>query len=154
MLRIFEDDYGYGYQPEWQWDYDDLAGTYIEHPRQTLLLALDAASGEVVGTGAIRAGGPRSPAWLAARYQPPEQIAQIVRLFVHPAHRRRGVARLLVDELQRFVQGVGGYRVICLHTETVPEFWQRLGCQLIHDGRTADPPEPSVHFELPLPEIT
>ena len=150
MLRIFEQDYGYGYQPRWHWDYDDLQGTYIDNPRHALILALDAGSGEIVGTAGLRSGGPTLPAWLAERYQPPERTAQIVRVFVHPEHRRRGIARLLVEELRRFVRDVGEYDVICLHTESAVDFWQALGCRVVHDGRTADPPEPSVHFELSM----
>jgi GNAT superfamily N-acetyltransferase len=150
MLDIFEQDYGYGYQPRWHWDYDDLVGTYIDNPRHALILALDSRTGEIVGTGGLRSGGPTSPAWLAERYRPPERTAQIVRVFVHSEHRRRGVARLLVEALRRFVSEVGEYDVICLHTETAVDFWQALGCRVVYDGPTADPPEPSVHFELAL----
>jgi GNAT superfamily N-acetyltransferase len=150
MLRIFEQDYGYGYQPQWHWDYDDLVGTYFENPRHALILALDTQTDEIVGTAGLRSGGPTSPDWLAERYQPTERTAQIVRVFVHAEHRRRGIARLLVEELRQFVHGVGEYDVICLHTESAVDFWQALGCTLVHDGRTADPPEPSVHFELAL----
>lgn len=150
MLRIFAQDYGYGYQPRWHWDYDDLVGVYIDNPRHTLMLALDSRSGDIVGMGGVRSGGPASPGWLAARYQPPERTAQIVRVFVHAEHRRRGIARALVEELRRFVRDAGEYEVICLHTETAVDFWQALGCRLVHDGRTADPPEPSVHFELEM----
>jgi GNAT superfamily N-acetyltransferase len=150
MLRIFEQDYGYGYRPRWHWDYDDLVGTYLENPRHTLVLALDARTGEIVGTGGLRSGGPSSPGWLAERYQPPERTAQIVRVFVHADHRRRGVARLLVEDLRRFVVEVGEYDVICLHTERAVDFWQALGCRVVHYGRMADPPEPSVHFELEM----
>jgi GNAT superfamily N-acetyltransferase len=71
-------------------------------------------------------------------------------VFIHPAYRRRGVARLLVEELRRFVRDVGEYDVICLHTESAVDFWQAVGCRIVHDGRTANPPEESVHFELEL----
>ncbi len=151
MLGIFEKDFGYGYHPVWHADYDDLIGTYLENPRHTLLLVLDAASGEIVGTAGLRSGGPTRPAWLAERYQPPDRTAQIVRVFTHPGHRRRGIARLLVEELRRFVREIGDYDVICLHTETAVEFWESFGGRIVHDGRTAEPPEPSIHFELDLP---
>jgi ribosomal protein S18 acetylase RimI-like enzyme len=150
MLSIFEQDYGYGYQPQRHWDYDDLQGVYIDHPRHTLVLALDPASGEIAGTAGLRSGGPTSPLALARQYQPPERTAQIVRVFIHPDQRRRGIARLLVDELQRFVREIGTYDVICLHTENAVDFWQAMGCRIVHDGRAADPPEPSVHFELDM----
>jgi GNAT superfamily N-acetyltransferase len=150
MLSIFEQDYGYGYQPQWHWDYDDLQGVYIDHPRHTLVLALDPASGEIVGTAGLRSGGPTSPPAPARRYQPSERTAQIVRVFIRPDQRRRGIARLLVDEVRRFVREVGTYDAICLHTENAVDFWQAMGCRIVHDGRAADPSEPSVHFELDM----
>jgi hypothetical protein len=55
-----------------------------------------------------------------------------------------------VEDLRRFVRDVGEYDVSCLHTESAVDFWQALGCRIVHDGRRADPPEPSVHFELAL----
>jgi GNAT superfamily N-acetyltransferase len=153
MLGIFEQDYGYGYRPQWHWDYDDLRGVYIDHPRHTLVLAVDEATGEIVGTGGLRSGGPTSPtlpAWLVERYRPPERAAQIVRVFTHSGHRRRGIARLLVQDLRRFACEVGGYEVICLHTENAVAFWQAMGCALVYDGRSGDPPDGSVHFELEM----
>ena len=92
MLQIFERDYGYGYQPQWHWDYDDLQRVYLEHPRHTMMLAHDVATGALVGTAGIRSGGPNAPTlpdWLVARYQPPERTAQIVRVFVAAGQRRR-----------------------------------------------------------------
>lgn len=149
-LSVFEHDYGYGYQPQWHWDYDDIPGVYLHQPRHTLLLAHDGSSGELVGTAALRSGPPKSPAWLVERYQPPEETAQLYRVFTHREHRRRGIARRLVDAIQRFAMQVGGYRRICLHTESAVDFWLGMGYAVIHDGRTADPPDQAVHFELPL----
>ncbi|MGE3271266.1 MAG: GNAT family N-acetyltransferase [Chloroflexota bacterium] len=151
MLRIFEQDYGYGYQPRWHWDYDDLQGVYLDNPRHALIVAVDQATGEIVGTAGLRSGGPTAPSlpsWLVDRYRPPERTAQIVRVFTHPQHRRRGIARRLVQEIQRFVRDDGGYEVICLHTENAVDFWKAMGCQLVYDGRAGDPPDGSVHFEL------
>lgn len=74
MLQVFEQDYRYGYQPQWHWDYDDLQGVYLDNPRHTLFMVVDDASGGVVGTAGIRSGGPTSsslPRWLVERYQPP-----------------------------------------------------------------------------------
>lgn len=150
-LAIFEQDYGYGYRPAWHWDYDDVRGVYLDNPRHALWLALDGRSGALVGTAGLRAGGPRSPAWLAARYRPPVETAQLVRVFTRRDRRRRGVARRLVDEAVRFARQDGDYRAVCLHTESAVDFWLHLGWTLVHDGRSAEPPEASVHFELPLP---
>ncbi|MCC6176844.1 MAG: GNAT family N-acetyltransferase [Chloroflexi bacterium] len=151
MLSIFEHDYGYGYRPQWHWDYDDLRGVYLENPRHTLILASDDATGQVVGTGAVRSGGPTSetlPSWLVERYRPSERTAQLVRVFVHLEYRRRGIARGLVEELLGFVRAVGGYDVVCLHTENAVDFWQAMGCHLVYDDRVSDGSGSSVHFEL------
>ncbi|MCC7369044.1 MAG: GNAT family N-acetyltransferase [Chloroflexi bacterium] len=151
MLRIFQDDYGYGYRPEWHWDYDDLQGVYLDNPRHTLLLALEDDTGELIGMGGVRSGGPTAdtlPVWLRERYQPPERTAQIVRVFVAAGQRRRGVARRLVDALRAFVREAGGYERVCLHTEQAVAFWQAMGCRVVYDGRTGTPPAGSVHFEL------
>lgn len=149
-LSVFEQDYGYGYRPEWHWDYDDIPGVYLHQPRHALMLAHDGHSGELVGTAALRSGPPRSPGWLVERYQPPEETAQLYRVFTHHGYRGRGVARRLVEALRSFAVRVGGYRRICLHTETAVNFWLGLGCTVVHDGRTADPPDATVHMELPL----
>ena len=153
MLKIFEQDYGYGYQPRWHWDYDDLQGVYLDNPRHTLILAVDDATGEIVGTAAIRAGGPTAatlPRWLVERYQPPEQTAQIVRVFIDASYRRRGLARLLVDALRVCVRDIGGYRSICLHTDSAVAFWSALPTRIVYDGRQATPPDGTVHFEMDL----
>jgi len=155
MLRIFEQDYGYGYQPRWHWDYDDLQGTYLDNPRHALILVLDSITDEIVGMAGVRAGAPTPPnlpGWFVERYQPAERTAQIVRVFTHPEHRRRGIARLLVDETRRFVRDVGGYDRISLHTESAVDFWLAMPTRVVYDERTDEAPNGTVHFELdPLP---
>ncbi|MFN8632957.1 MAG: GNAT family N-acetyltransferase [Chloroflexota bacterium] len=153
MLTIFEQDYGYGYQPQWHWDYDDLQGVYLDNPRHVLFVVTDDASSEIVGTAGIRSGGPKSPTlpgWLVERYQPPERAAQIVRVFVHPGYRRRGIARALVEACRRFVQGVGGYEMIALHSESAIDFWRTLPTVEVYDERSAETPSGAVHFELAM----
>lgn len=54
----------------------------------------------------------------------------ILRLAVHPAHRRRGIATRLVDELERRFQRMGCPRVNLLvmpDNATALRFWQGLG---------------------------
>lgn len=61
MPRVFQQDYGYGYQPRWLWDYDDVQGVYLDNSRHMLFVVADDASREVVGTVGIRSGGPKGP---------------------------------------------------------------------------------------------
>jgi ribosomal protein S18 acetylase RimI-like enzyme len=155
MRRTFEEDYGYGYLPAYHADTDDLQGCYVEHPRHALFVAVDAATGEVIGTAGIRAGthrAPPHPQWLADAYDP-HRTAQLVRVFVAREQRRRGIGRALVAAAQRFVAAEGTYATICLHTEArvpgVEEFWRAVGA-LVYDGRHETPPQ-AMYFEVPIP---
>ncbi|MEU8972293.1 GNAT family N-acetyltransferase [Streptomyces monashensis] len=155
MLDTVYRDFGTGYVPRRHADIVDPAAAYLAPVRHALFVAVDAA-GEVVGTGALDARGPAwppNPRWLAERY-PSGPTAQLRRVYVRPAHRRRGIARELVGRLLEFAAADGGYRAVYLHTDpAVPgaeAFWRSLG-RPVHDERT-DPERPQslVHFELPV----
>ncbi|MGW3731116.1 N-acetyltransferase family protein, partial [Streptomyces sp. NPDC000851] len=74
--------------------------------------------------------------------------------YVRPEHRRRGLARRLVDALVAFAEADGGYHFAYLHTDpAVPgaeAFWRSLA-KVVHDERE-DPGggQGIVHFEIPL----
>lgn len=155
MVRTFEEDFGYGYRPEYHADVDDLQGVYLDHPRHALLVAVADESGEIVGTGGVRSGGLKpafNPPWLVARYDP-ERTAQLVRVYTLREWRGRGVARALVEQALRFVADAGGYTVVALHTDPrspgAERFWRSLPTTLIHDDR--DGPSGSLHFEMAIP---
>src|SRR5215472_3192346 len=119
MLRTFEEDFGYGYRPDYHADVDDLRGTYLDNPRHALFVAVDDASDQVVATAGIRSGGLKpqyNPAWLVERYDP-ERTAQIVRVYVAREHRRRGIAQGLISAVCQFVADEGSYERIALHTD-------------------------------------
>lgn len=155
MLDTVHRDFGTGYVPRWHGDIVDPGGAYLGSRRHTLLVAVDGA-GEVVGTGALDSRGPEcppNPRRLAERY-PPGETAQLRRVYVRPEHRRRGIARELVQRLVEFAVADGGYRAVYLHTDqAVPgaeAFWRSLGT-VVHDERTdAEHPQSLVHFELPM----
>lgn len=156
-MRVLREDFGYAELRPFHADLDDLQGVYLDHPRHTLFVALDDATGAVLGTTGVRAGGPNSsphPAWLAWRYSP-ETTAQLYRVYIAPDHRRRGVARALVEAARRWIAAEGGYRVIYLHTNVgVPgaeAFWRSLPTTETYDGRHESEYAP-VHFELAFPE--
>lgn len=158
MLRTFEQDFGYGYNPDYHGDVDDMQGVYLDNPRHTLLVAVDDVSGAILGTGGVRSGGLKpafNHAWLVARYDP-ENTAQLVRVYTARESRGRGVARALVAALLEFVAREGSYAVVALHTDPnspgAERFWRSLPTTLILDDR--DGPSGSLHFEMAIPPVT
>jgi GNAT superfamily N-acetyltransferase len=154
MLRVFDEDYGYGYLPAYHADTDDLQGFYLNNPRHALFVAVDAATSQVIGTTGVVAGthkSPPHPQWLADAYDP-QRTAQLVRVFVAREHRQRGIGRALIAAARQFVASEGNYTVMCLHTEArtpgVEPFWRAVGT-LVYDGRQETPPQ-AMYFEVPL----
>jgi ribosomal protein S18 acetylase RimI-like enzyme len=94
---------------------------------------------------------------VAARYDP-DRTAQVVRVYVARAHRRRGVARALVELARRFAAAEGGYDVICLHTDVrapgAAPFWRSMPTRLVYDpqGHGEGISATTLHFELAFPE--
>lgn len=155
MIRTFEQDFGYGYNPAFHADVDDLQGVYLDNPRHTLLLAVDTSTGALLGTGGVRSGGLKpefNHAWLVARYDP-QTTAQLVRVYTARESRGRGVARALVAALLQFVADEGSYQVVALHTDPnspgAERFWRGMPTTLILDDR--DGPSGSLHFEMAIP---
>lgn len=155
MLDTVYRDFRTGYVPRWHGDVIDPVGAYLTPARHTLLVAVD-ADGEVVATGALDSRGPAhppNPAHVAERY-PSGVTAQLRRVYVRPEHRRRGLARRLVDELLAFAAADGGYRAVYLHTDPAVEgaepFWRSLA-KVVHDEREdAGGGQGIVHFDVPL----
>lgn len=156
MLDTFYNEFGYGYVPQWHRDVVDIQGTYLDDPRHLLLVAVH--DGEVVATTGVRSQGPHHPPhprWLAERY-PSGTTAQLVRVYVRPEHRRRGLARTLVDTACDFIANTPGYELIYLHTnvniEGTEAFW-RSAAKEVFDARTTGEHGPgvaTVHFEIPM----
>lgn len=157
MLDTLYNEFGYGYVPQWHGDTVDIEGTYLDDPRHLLLVAVH--DGDVVATTGVRSAGPAHPPhprWLAERY-PSGSTAQLVRVYVLPGHRRRGLARTLVDTACDFVADTPGYERIYLHTNTNVEgseaFW-RSQAEEVCDARATGEHGPgvaTVHFEIPMP---
>lgn len=152
MVRIIEGDYGYGYDPRWHGDLDDLQGLYLDRPRQALLVAVDDTTGATVGTIAVRTLAittPPHPAPFVARYDR-ARSAELVRVFVDPAYRRRGIARALVAAARRWVAGAGGYDVICLHSQFAVAFWRTLATEVFVEA--TGPDAGTAYLELTVPQ--
>src|SRR5262245_14773639 len=158
MLRTFEEDFGYGYRPDYHADVDDLRGTYLDNPRHALFVAVGHASDQLVATAGIRPGRLKAEfnqPWLVERYGR-ARTAQIVRVYVANEHRRRGIAQALVNAVCQFVADDGSYECIALHTDPrspgAERFWTAQPTTLIHDDR--DGPSRSLHFEMNIASPT
>lgn len=158
IMRVLEEDLGTGYMPQYHRDIDDMQGTYLDNRRQALFVAVDHAGGQVIGTIAVRTDGPKSPPhphWLAERYAP-DTACQLFRAYIAREHRRRGVARALVEAARRFIRDEGGYDTIYLHTNpSVPgaePFWRAMPTREVFDSRREEgaPGTNALHFELEM----
>ena len=158
IVRVLDDDLKSGYRPEIHWDIDDMQATYLDNRRQALFVAVDHESGRIIGTIAVRTDGPKSPphpGWLAERYAP-DTACQLFRAYIASEHRRRGVARALVEAARQFIRDEGGYDTIYLHTNpSVPgaePFWRAMPTREIFDARREPGATGSnaLHFELAM----
>ena len=158
IVRVLDEDLQTGYLPQHHWDIDDIQGTYLENRRHALFVAVDHASERMIGTIAVRADGPNSPphpSWLAERYAGPN-VCQLFRAYIAREHRRRGVARPLVEAARRFIRDEGGYDTIYLHTNPrVPgaePFWRSMPTIEVFDARRQEgaPGSYALHFELAM----
>lgn len=153
MLDTFYQVLGYGYLPEHHDDVIDLAGTYLNQPRQRLWVAEH--DGNIVATSAIRVRGPRCPPhpqWLVDRY-PDDTTAQFFRVYVRPEYQRHGLATELVRRGIEFVRATPGLARLYLHTDDrspgALAFWQTFGT-VVHDGRDPGASYQTVHLEISL----
>lgn len=152
MIGVIERDYGYGYDPRWHHDLDDLHGYYLDRPRHTLFVAVDDATGAIVGAVGVRTfaiTAPPHPEAVVARYDR-ERSAELVRVFVHQDYRRRGLARSLIEAARRWVADEGGYDVICFHSEFAIPFWRALGSTEVFVQRPGSG-DGATYFELTVP---
>jgi len=145
MRFILDHDYETGFRPEWHGDIEDLAGSYLDNPRQRLFVADD--NGQIVGTAAIRHRSPQQ--WFPGRYDP-EHTCELGRVYVAPTHRRRGLAQRLSEAARRWALK-NGYQMVSLHTESTNgpalALWTKL-CTRV-DPEEEGPPN-TVFFELPI----
>ena len=152
MRRTVEQDFGTPYDPGYHRDINDLAAAYLEPSRHALFVAVDDASGEVIGTGGLRVGRLRGgPDDLVRRYAG-DETAQLVQIYVAREHRRQGIARALVRACLAFAVHDGGYSIIALHTfphspGALP-FWESMATRVGYQERSEIPPE--TFFEIDI----
>jgi GNAT superfamily N-acetyltransferase len=158
MMRSVVEDFGSTYDPVVHADIDDIPGWYLEPEGPFLLVAQDTRTGEVIGTCGVRGGALKeglSPEHLVERYRD-GRTGQLVRVYVLKEHRRRHIARALVDATVERARREAHYDTIALHTYphspgALP-FWLSVGCELVEDD--VDGMTKAMFFELPLTERT
>jgi GNAT superfamily N-acetyltransferase len=154
MMRSVIEDFGDSYNPVIHADIDDIPGWYVKPEGPFLLVAEDTATGEVIATCGIRGGALKeglSPQHLVDRYRD-GRTGQLVRVYVLKEHRRRHIARALVQAVLERARQEGHYDTVALHTYphspgALP-FWQSFGCEVVEDD--VDGMTRAVFFELPL----
>jgi MFS family permease/GNAT superfamily N-acetyltransferase len=150
MRQTVEEDFETPYHPSYHRDIADLEAAYLGPPRHTLFIAIDDASGAVVGTGGVRVGRLRGgPPELVRRYAG-DDTAQLVRIYVRREARRRGIARAIVGACLEFVLADGGYSIIALHafphSPGALSFWESIATRVGYQEHTDIPPE--AFFEI------
>jgi GNAT superfamily N-acetyltransferase len=156
MLNVFYQDFGYGYLPEYHKDLDDLQGHYLDRPAHILFVAEEEDTGELLGMAgvkSVRPGlAPLAPAFLVEAYDRPD-VAELVRVYVDPAHRKRGVGHRLVEAARSWVAAEPTYSTLFLHTDAsypgALEFWRSHGTEL-YDSRGKIEGSKTLFFEIPL----
>jgi GNAT superfamily N-acetyltransferase len=139
MLRTVAEDFGHPYDPVVHADIDEMVSCYLQPHGPFLLVAADNHTGELLATAGIRGGALKeglSPPHLVERYRD-GSAGQLVRVYVLREHRRRGIARVLIDEVIRRARREGRYDTITLHTfphspGALP-FWQSMGAVVVED---------------------
>lgn len=156
MLRTVREDFGDPYDPIIHADIDDMVAWYLEPAGPFLLVAVDSGSGDIVATAGIRGGALKkrlSPPHLVERYRD-GRTGQLVWVYVLREHRRRGIARLLIQEVLDWARREGHYDTIALHTfphspGALP-FWLSLGSVVVEDDTTGV--SRALFMEIPLKE--
>lgn len=122
-------EYGIGPTPEFHYDIEGIREYYILPSTNTFFVAFD--GDKIVATAGIRAYD-RDYEFFRGIYTKTD-TASIWRLMVDSQYRRHGIARKLVNELEKFAKE-NNYRRIYLHTHRYLEagipFWKSIGYEI------------------------
>jgi GNAT superfamily N-acetyltransferase len=155
MRSVIEDSAG-AYDPVTHADIEDLSGSYLRPEGAFMLVVEDTTSGEVIATGGLRNGAfdpqdvPPQLALLERRYRS-GGTGQVTRVHVLPQHRRRGIARAVVETIIDRARAEARYVRLALHTHPYSPgalpFCLAMGFQEVLDDMEASR---QIFFELPL----
>ncbi len=160
-LRMINEFYGIGYTPAWHSDLDSLLSATPENwfsngERGGFLLVRDDA-GRIIAAGGLYGLGKKPPTRerLRDRYRDAERVCQIVRVYLEPGARRKGLGSSVVSALETKARELG-YITSYLHADAkTPDtlrFWRSQGYNEF--GRFSYPSpkgtDSSVDFEKSL----
>jgi GNAT superfamily N-acetyltransferase len=156
MLRSVIEDFQAEYDPRIHADIDDLTGWYTTPAGPFMLVAVDDATGRIVGTGGVRGGALKeglSPPYLVEKYRD-GRTGQIVRVYVLREERRRGIAKAIVRALLERAEAEQYYDRIVFHTflhsPGAVAFWTSMGAVLVEDD--TEGVSNALFYEFPVPE--
>ncbi len=148
LLKMIEDEYGYGFIPQYHQDIKNMDSYYLEPEDGNFFLALDDETGNIIGTIGIRAYDKDYP--LFENVYNSKTTASIWRVFVDKRWRRSGVASTLVRRAEEFCI-IKGYEKIYLHTHKTLDgsldFWISNGYNIVVDTENL---QKTVHMEKKL----
>lgn len=101
ILRGLRERWGADFDPSFNSDLDDMGASYLATGGQ-VIVAIDGRT--IVGTGTLMV-------------EPGDRVVRLVRMSTDPQHRRRGIARGIVDELIRRAR-TGDYDHMLVETDT------------------------------------
>jgi GNAT superfamily N-acetyltransferase len=155
MMRSVLEDFADSYDPVMHADVDDLVGAYMRPDGAFMFVVVDTMTGDLLATGGVRTGAfqpdrvPPQLALLERRYRE-GRTGQIVRVYVLKEHRRRGIARALVQAIIDRVRDDAHYERLALHTYPhspgALAFWTAMGFKEVLDDVKASR---QIFFELP-----
>jgi GNAT superfamily N-acetyltransferase len=131
---MINDEFGYGYVPEYHQDIQYMESYYIKPEKNNFYVAIDKRTNRIIGSIGIRAYD-RDFEIFRDVYNP-VTTASIWRVFVDESWRRNGIASALVGLGEDFCREKE-YEKIYLHTQkTVKgslDFWLSKGYQIVKD---------------------
>lgn len=161
-LRIIKDVYHIDYTPDWHSDLDSLLlardENWFSGMQHGGFLVVREEDGSIVAAGGFYAleKKPSTKERLRDRYGDARKVCQIVRVYLDPGVRRKGLGTMIVTALERMASDTG-YTSIYLHADAqTPDtlsFWRSQGyCDF---GQFSYPSkrgtDTSVDFEKLLP---
>ncbi|MCD1257685.1 GNAT family N-acetyltransferase [Paenibacillus athensensis] len=127
VLTVMSDLYPQGTYYEDPHDLAFFDEVYIQ-PSNALFLITTDASGQIIGTAAVRPYDRRFPEVEAAFGREP--VCEIVKFYIHSDHRKKGIGSRLYAIAEHFAREAG-YKMSYLHTSTfLPggyPFWKSRG---------------------------
>ncbi len=131
LLDMIQEEFGYGYVPDYHQDIVNMEEYYLNPERNEFLIAIDHETKKLIGTIGIRAYDKDFRIFKDVYHA--DTTASIWRVFVSKPWRRNGVASTLLSLAENFCRK-SAYDNIYLHThKNLPgslDFWLRKGYEI------------------------